>query len=1020
MPRESYLNNSNIHLFNILRSVKKFLVALLLSASPAMMWAQKIVLSGTVNDAATQETMPGATVLLLSRNDSTGAAGVTTDLEGRFKLPGVKAGSYIFRVSYMGYQPVTRNVTLTRKNGSIDMGTISLVEDSKLMKETEVVAKLAQMEMKADTFVYNADAFRMPEGSSLEELIKKLPGAEVADDGSIKINGKSVGEILVEGKKLFEGNNQMATKNLTSKMIKKLKAYDKQSDYSRITGIDDGEEQTVLDLTLQKGMKEGWVINTNVGYGTEDRYAGSINVSRFLDNFQFMVMGSSNNTNDRGYGAGGGRGWGGGGIVSSQMAGANFAWENGKPEYSAGILKLGGHLFYNHRRSTSASKTNSEMFLDNLHSTFSNSMSHSVSSNWNVDTRLRFEWMPDSMTNIMIFPHYAHSESHGHSSSQSVTFNANPYDFMAIPLEEYMRAENEKVRDSIAVNDNNRTSRSRGNNDNADGWLQVNRRLGKPGRNITFNARGEYSESLNSSFSRSEINYFQQHRGDFTNQYTPTTSTGYNASGRLSYTEPILGALNLQTSYQFEYRYSDRDRSMYSIDSLISKFPGMYTQEQLYLGYLPGLDSLDYVRNLENSQYATYREFNHEANLMLRYNVGENRLNVGISIQPQTTHMDYQKGLLDTTVVRHTFNWAPRIDYRWKFSNAGQLRVRFNGRLQQPDMTSLLEVVDSSDPLNISTGNAGLRSSWQNNFNINYNDYRSERQMGWNVNGGINQTKNSISSATIYNTQTGARYSRPMNINGNWSSWTYLGFNTALDRNKAFNLSTGTNVGFNRHVGYMNSNSDGSSWDGVYRPDGSVNMDALFRQVALNKQITKNTNVGEQLRINYRNDYVEVGADGSFNFSHARNDMQQNANLDTWTFNYGGYATLKAPWGTELSTDIGQMSRRGFDDASMNTNELIWNAQLSQSFLKGRAATVSIQWFDILRERSNISRNISAFMRSDTWSNAIHSYIMVRFMYRLNLMGNKDARAQMGPGGGGWGGGRGGWGGGGFGGGRGR
>ena len=826
-----------------------------------------------------------------------------------------------------------------------------------------------------------------------------------------------MGKILVEGKELFEGNNQMATKNLTSKMIKKLKAYDKQSDYSRITGIDDGEEQTVLDLTLQKGMKEGWVINTNVGYGTHNRYAGSLNVSRFLDNFQFMVMGSSNNVNDQGFGAGGGRGWGGGGgIVSSQMAGANFAWENGKPEYTAGIVKLGGHLFYNHRRSTSLSKTNSEMFLDNVHSTFSNSMSSSVNSNWNLDSRFRFEWMPDSMTNIMLFPHYSHSESHGHGFSQNVTFNADPYDFMAVPLEEYLLPENEKVRDSIAVNDNNRSNKSRGNNDNLDGWLQVNRRLGKPGRNITLNASGSYTESLNSSFSRNEISYFQQHRSDFTNQYTPSTSKSYNGSGRISYTEPILGPLNLQTSYQFQYRYSDRDRSMYSIDSLLTKFPGMYTQEQLYLGYLPGLDSLDYVRNLENSQYATYREYNHEANLMLRYNEGENRLNVGISFQPQTTHMDYRKNLLDTTVVRHTFNWAPRIDYRWKFSNAGQLRVRFNGRMQQPDIASLLEVTDSSDPLNISTGNSGLRSSWQNNLNINYNDYRVERQMGWSINGGLNQTKNSIASATIYNTQTGARYSRPMNINGNWNSWTNLNFNTALDRNKAFNLNSNTNVGYNHNVGFMSSNSDGSAWDGVYRPDGSVNMDVLFRLVPLNKQITKNTNVGERLRINYRNDYVEVGADGAFNFSHARNDMQQNANLDTWSFNYGGYITIKAPWGTELSTDIGQMSRRGFDDASMNTDELIWNAQLSQSFLKDRAATVSLQWYDILRERSNISRNISAFMRSDSWNNAIHSYVMVRFMYRLNLMGNKEARSQMGPGGfGGWGGG---WGGG-FGGGRG-
>ena len=993
--------------------MKRTLALLLwMCMSPAIIWAQKITVSGTVKDASSEESLPGASVVLLTKKDSSQVVGASSDLEGKFTLPTVKAGSYIMRVSFVGYQTQYKDLTLSKKNTTLNVGAVSLLEDSKMLSEAEVVAKLAQMEMKADTFIYNADAFRMPEGSSLEELIKKLPGAEIDDDGNIKINGKTVSKILVEGKEFFEGDNKMTTKNLTSKMIKKLKAYDKKSDYSRITGIDDGEEQTVLDLTLQSGMKEGWMINTNVGYGSEDRYSGQFMIGRFLDHAQFAVIGSSNNTNDQGFPGGGRGGWGGGGgIVSSQMAGANFSWDNGRPEYTAGIVKTGGHIFYNHRRNTAFSTSNSEMFLSNVNSTFSNNMNHSVNESANVDTRLRFEWMPDSMTNLMFHPHFSHNESHGHSESQSVTFNSNPYDFMSDPLAQYNLSEFQAVRDSIAVNDNDRMSKSRSNSNNVDGWFQVNRRLGKPGRNLTFDGSASYSKNENTNFSRSEINYFRQHRSDFTNQYIPSPSTNYNGSGRLSYSEPIIGALNVQFSYRYQYRYSDSDRSMYSIDSLLTKYPGAYTAEQLYLGYLPGLDSLDYVRNLENSQYATYRENNHEANVMLRYNVGENRLNVGVSFQPQTTHMDYAKNLLDTTVVRHTFNWAPRIDYRWKFSNAGQLRVRFNGRMSQPGITSLLEVTDSSDPLNISMGNSGLRSSWNNDFNVFYNDYRSEKQMGWSVNASFDQTKNSISTATIYNTSTGARYSRPMNIDGNWNTWGNVNFNSALGPKKFFNINTNTNLSHNHRVGYMSSNSDGTSWGSIYKPDGSINMEAIFRNTPLNKSITRSTNMGEWVRLNYRNDFMEVGVNGGFNYSHSRNDVQENANLDTWSFNYGGNLIFNAPWGTSFSTDISQQSRRGYDDASMNTNELIWNAQLSQNFLKNRAATISVQWYDILRERSNISRNISAISRTDSWSNAIHSYVMVRFMYRLNLMGNKQARAQGGWGGGGGWGGHGGWGG---------
>ena len=951
-------------------------------------------------------------MLLLTPKDSAQAAGVTTDLNGHFQLPAVKAGNYIMRVSYMGYQSQFKNLALAKKNNAVNVGTIKLLEDSKLMKETEIVAKLAQMEMKADTFIYNADAFRLPEGSNLEELVKKLPGAEVDDDGTIRINGKTVSKIMVEGKDFFEGDTKMAMKNFSSKLVKKLKAYDRKSDYSRITDIDDGEEQTVLDLSVQKGAKEGWLMNTDLAYGTQDRYAASMSIQRFMDNYQISIMGSANNVNDRGYGGGGGRGgWGGGGIVKSQMAGLNAVWENGKPEFTDGFMRIGGNVRWNHSSSTSLSRTNSEMFLDNLHSTFSNSMNQSGNRRTNVGSQLRFQWMPDSMTHISFNPNFNISNSHGNGANQSVTFNSDPYEFMENPLTDYSLPAYLIVRDSIAVNDNNRTNKNENDNKNAGFWAQVNRRLQKPGRNLTFDGGASYSTSENVSFSRSEINYYQQHRNDFNNQYNLSPSKNYDWRTRLSYSEPIIGALNVQFSYQYQYRYSDSDRSMYSIDSLLTKYPGVYTMEQLYLGYIPGLDSLDYVRNLENSQYATYKEYNHEATIRLRYNVGENRLNVGLSFQPQTTHMDYAKNLLDTTVVRHIFNWAPVVDYRWKFSNTGQLRAWFNGRLQQPSITSLLEVTDSSDPLNVSTGNAGLRSSWNNNMRVEYNHNIPARQMGWHINASFNNTKNSISSATIYNTETGARYTRQMNINGNWNSGANMGFNSALGSKKAFNFSTNANVNYSHNVGYMSSNSDGSNWGNIYKPDGSVNMDYIFSTVPLKKSTTKNTNVNEWMRLNYRNDYVEVGVNGNVNYSHARNNVQQNANLDSWNFSYGGYFQINMPWGMALTSDINQQSRRGYEDASMNTNELIWNAQLSQSFLKERSATVSIQWFDILKERSNISRNISAYARSNTWTNAIHSYVMVHFIYRLDLRANKNRSAMGGWGGGGWGGG--GWGGGG-------
>ena len=985
---------------------------------PLISFAQRITLTGSVTDATDGGPLPGTSVVLLSPKDSTQVTGISTDDQGKFRLTDVKAGKYIMRLTFVGYITQWKNITLEKGKKEVNMGTIALKENASLLKEAEVVTSVAQVEMKADTFVYNADTYKLPEGSALEELVKKLPGAEVSDDGTIKINGKTVSKVMVEGKEFFEKDTKMAMKNLPTKMVKKIKAYDKKSDYTRITGIDDGEEETVLDLTVKKEMKEGWMVNVDLGYGTEDRYTGKANVNRFLDHSQFSVILSRNNVNDNGFGWGGPR-WGrGGGITTSTMAGANFWWDNGKPDYTAGLFKVGGNIRYSHSKSNSLSKSNSETFLDNVHSTFSNQMSQSLSKSANVNIGLRLEWMPDSMTNIFFRPSFSHSESSNRGASQSVTFNDDPYATydgitMTDPLNQYNMEENRMIRDSIAVNDNLRSSMSDSHSNNVEGRVQVNRRLQKPGRNVTLNLGGSYSESQSESFSRSEINYFQRGGSNFTNQYITAPSKSYSYQARFSYTEPIIGALNLQLSYQFQYRYSDNDRSMYSIDSLLTKFGGYYTQEQLYLGYIPGLDSLNYCYNAENSQYATYKEYNHEANLMFRYNMGENRLNFGVSVQPQTTHMDYLKNWLDTTVVRHTFNWAPRIDYRWKISNTSQLRVRFNGRMSQPSITDLLEVTDNSDPLNISTGNSGLRSSWQNNLDLFYNAYVTEKQRGWMINARYSQTRNNISSATIYNTETGARYTRPMNIDGNWNTGGAVMFNTAMGRRKYFNIHTFTNLIHNHNVGYLSSNSDGSNWSNIYLPNGNVDMDYIFSTTPLQKATTKTTNISENLRLNFRNDLMEVGVNGGVNYQHARSALQKNANMDNWSFNYGGNLTINAPWGTSLSTDIGEQCRRGYEDASMNTNELIWNAQLSQSFLKDRAATISVQWYDILRERSSISRSISATMRSDSWTNAIHSYVMVHFIYKLNLMGSKGSRIQGMGGQGGPGGERGGRGGGG-------
>ena len=979
--------------------MKHFVSTLVLLFFALAVHGQKITVSGTVVDQE-GEALPAATVQLL-KTDSTQATGMQAKDDGTFALPSVKAGAYILKVSFVGYTTVTRDLTLTKDNKKMDVGRITLTDNARLLKEAEVTARVAQVEMKEDTFVYNSAAFRVPEGSNLEALVRKLPGVEVGDDGTIKVNGKEVKKIMVDGKEFFGDDKEMSMKNLPAKMVDKIKAYDKQSDYSKMTGIDDGEEQTVIDLTVKKGMKEGWLLNLDGAYGTEQRFTEKLNLNRFTDHSQFSLMGSYNNVGNRGWGGWGG---GGGGETTNGMAGATFAWENGKGEDDAGYFEVGGNVRYGYNKNYTVNKSNSESFLTSSASQFVNSLSESNSRSWNINTDFRLEWQPDTLTNILFRPNFGYNDNSNSSNSSSVTFNDSPYDAgMDAPLTDYQQyLQTDPVTGqtvstlspNILVNDNLRASSGSGNSYNVGGSLQANRRLGKAGRNITLDVSASTNSSKSESDNLSKIRYFQAgSTGDtLTNQFNNNPSSSWNYRVRLSYTEPIFKGGNLEMSYQFNRRFSDSDRSMYSLGNLYydptlrQQYFGDYSDaevlERLVLGYRPGGDTLTSTLDLRNSQYATYNEYNHEANIMLRYNVGDLQLNGGLSFQPQTTYMDYKKNELDTSVVRNVFNWAPRFRVRWKISNTSQINFNYNGRMSQPSMTNLLPITDYSDPMNVSMGNPGLKPSWTNSARLFYNDYITDKQMGWTVHLNWSQTSNSISNMTTYDLETGKRTTRPENINGNWNTGAFLMFNTAVDRQKYFNLYNHVNFNYSNNVGYVSVGTG----DNV-------------------KSTTKTTNIGDNLRFNFRNDLVEVGVNGGFNYQHARNGIRTSANLDTWSFNYGANFQINCPWGMTFATDISQQSRRGYDDASMNTNELIWNASLQQSFLKQKNLHLSVEWFDILGQRSNISRSISATQRSDSWTNAINSYLMVHIIYELNLLGSREARMN------GWGGGPGGWGG---------
>ncbi len=984
-------------------NMKKILLTLLMAIlSSSASYAQKYSVAGKVVDE-TSAGVPMATVQLLAVKDSSFVSGIATSLQGDFNLAKLKKGNYILKVSYVGYKNYYQNVELNNRN-EVNVGTIKLTTDAVLLKEAVVTAQAAQVQVSGDSIVYNASAFRVPEGSTLEALVKKLPGADVDQDGKITINGKEVKKILVEGKEFFLNDPDVAMKNLPTTMIDKIKSYDRKSDLARVTGIDDGEEETVLDLTVKKGMNQGWFGNIDLGGGTKERYSTRLNINRFDDTYQMSLIGSMNNVNDMGFSGGGGRWFGGAqGLTTSKMAGFNFATTSDK-------LETGGNVRYNYRGTDNQNQSTTHNYVTAT-GAFSNSKSKSINSNHNVNADFRLEWKPDTMTNLIFRPSMNYSHSTSFSNSSSATFDNNPNEIVEDPLDEVQKSTDQMASDllDIIVNVNNSRSQNYNDNRGANGELQFNRRIGNKGRNITFRATGSVNGSDSKQLSASEVRFRPGNEGmsynTINNRYYNTPGRSHNYALQATYSEPIWKQAFLQFSYRFNYSYNKNDRQAYTYSS--DAYEMLYEQllmnrynvegivdQMLSSGYNP-------LPNDSLSQFSEYRNYNQSIQVMLRIIRPNYNFNIGVEALPQRSTLNYKYMAKEyPEITRNVFNFTPTFDFRYRFTQQHQLRFNYRGRTSQPSMTNLLDITDDSNPLNISKGNPGLKPSFASNFRLFYNNYIVDRQQSYMANINFNTTRNSISNMVSYDQQTGVRTTQPMNINGNWSAGAFFNFNSALDHDHFFTINTNTNFNYSNNVSYLDP-----------------------KQYTESKSKTKNTTIGERVSFNYRNDWVDIGLNGNVNYNHSENNVVKNNNTpDTWTFSYGVNTNITMPWGMSISTDINMNSRRGYQQASMNTNELIWNFQIAQSFLRSKLLTVSFQAYDILGKQSNVSRMVSATQSSDSRYNAINQYCMVHIIYRLNIFGNREARQGMGGfggfGGGGGRGGRGG-GGGGFGGGRG-
>ena len=908
--------NNVIHI--VMKSGKCLLMLLMILFSP-MAFAQQsgVNVTGSVVEQGSDTPIEQATVRLLNVKDSAMVRGVVSARNGSFTLKNVKKGSYLLHITFIGYDPLYQPLQITGKKNPVNVGKLELSDGAIELGEAVVIGKAPEVTVRNDTVEYNADSYKVTEGSVLEDLLKKMPGVEVDSEGKITVNGKEVKKVMVDGKEFFSDDPKVASKNLPAKMIDKLQVLDKKSDMAQMTGFDDGEEETVINLTVKPGMKQGWFGNAYGGYGSKDRYEGNAMVNRFVNNDQITFMGGANNTNNMGFsdlastmfsgmGGGGGRrgGFGAGsGITSSGNAGLNFS-----KEFKPDKLTLGGNTRYSHSDNDARSKSDRQNILPGDSSSYDNSeaMSRTKSDNFGVDFRL--EWKPDTMTQLIFRPSFSLSHSMNDNFSDATTLD--------------------NERDTVNTNKSSNYSESNGYNLNAS--IDFSRKLNNKGRVFSATLSGGNSDSYSDGMNRSDIVYFNQTdalKNSIIDQRSRYDNKGFNYRAYVSWVEPIGHNNFIQATYSISQRKQEALKNVYNQDA-------------------------DGIYNVLDSAYSqSYRNnfISQRASLSFKSQRAKFNYTIGLNLDPSYSSSENFK------ITRKVVNLSPMAQFNYMFDKRTNLRIMYNGRTSQPSMTQLQPVADISDPTNITIGNPDLNPRYTNNVFIRFQQFTPEKQRAFMIMANGSYIINDIVSYTSYNQETGVKTTTYKNVNGNYSGNVRMMLNTPL-KNKKFSINSMTMASFANSNGYINEE----------------------------KNTNRNLILSERGGIDFRSSYLDLGVNGNIRYNATSNSLQKENNQNTFNYGAGGYTTIYLPLNFKIESDVNWSTNSGYGDG-FKQNEVLWNASASKSFLKNNQGTLRFKIYDILQQRSNISRSVTASYIQDSEYNTLGSYFMVHFIYRFSI-----------------------------------
>lgn len=917
-------------------------------------------ISGTVVEETTGLPVIQAAVLLLSP-DSTLLRGVMSDGQGRFVLT-AHPGHYLLKLSLLGYADRYLDIQCTPSQGGMELGSLPLHTEAAFLNSAVVTAKVEPVSVVEDTLVYNPAAFRLGEDAMLEDLLRKIPGLEI-DGGSVTLHGKPIRQIYVDGERFFSGNVKAGLKSLTADMVEKINAYERESDYTRLTGVDDGEREPVLDLRIKKGFLDLWKTQSNLGGGTHGRYSERVNANNIGKQKQVTVVLSQRNLSSQaGIGTTGRNqlGTGSAGDRMTREAGVTFSRKNQ-------VLNLNGNLHYDANAQDVLSRNRTE----NIGATslsWNHTNRQTESRRATVKSDVTLEWKAGKNNTLYLKTEFQRVNNANVSAYQNGYFTKDPALYVEDP-NDFLEQEyaSDPLKEARSNTGNNLTHNY---NHRTDGGLTFTwtHRFAKRGRTLSFRTKDSYTATEEDLFNNYRTRYYRIASNPDSLQIRSlrslTRGGNWNLLGQLAWNEPLGKGFHLQLTWRTQREIRTNDKQFYDFSALDPDWtPGRQ------------IDHRDAVANLPEGVETTYREalsatgkYDYVSQAFvasLRFVRKRFNMTLGGTLRPQRTTLTYLQEGIPETLENQYLQIAPNVTLRFTPRKSEQFSFSYNNWASLPSMYQLIPVASGTNPLNYHIGNPDLKPAQVHNLSLSYNLSNIKRQQSLILNGSFRLTEDQICTVTDYDHDTGIRTTKQGNIDGNWRATASAVFNKTFGQG-GWSVSNHLGGEYQNNVSYL------------------YNSKKKVDEVNLAPRLMAK----EQFDLTYRNAWLETGFNLRGEYTMERSRLRPEVDGDVVNLAAGVMTSVLFPWEMRLGCDFAYMVQRGYPMAELNRNYSILNLSLAQPLLK-KKMTLRLEGFDLLGQLSSMTRTFGSGSRSITHYNGVNRYLLFRAILRIGQTGGK-------------------------------